>query len=64
MKTLSQRLTNEEAAAELKVKPDTLDQWRYRRKGPRYYKVGGRIQYKRSDIEAWLEGRAVNPEAE
>lgn len=51
--------TTEECAAILKVSPKTLETWRSRGKGPKYYKVGGRVLYKKSDIEAFIEGSLV-----
>lgn len=49
-----------EAAAAIGVTRGTLAQWRYERRGPRHYKPG-RIRYRRSDVLAWLESRAVEP---
>ncbi len=33
-----------------------LAQWRYERKGPRYYKVGRIVLYPFDDLEDWFEG--------
>ena len=33
-----------------------LAQWRYERRGPRYYKVGRTIVYEFDDLEEWFEG--------
>ena len=46
------------AAAYLDVKPDTLSVWRStgRYKIP-FIKVGSRVRYRRSDLEAWLVER-------
>ena len=33
----------------------TLQKWRVEGRGPRFLKVGRRVFYRRSDIEAWLE---------
>lgn len=51
-------LTEHEAAVELKLKPKTLTRWRWAGTGPRYYKVGGAIRYRRSDLEAFISGGA------
>ncbi|MFD5506987.1 helix-turn-helix transcriptional regulator [Streptomyces sp. NPDC127051] len=44
-------------------KPQTLANWRWTGTGPDYIKTspgrGGRIKYKRSRIEAWLDDRTV-----
>lgn len=36
----------------------TLEKWRTNRTGPRFIKVGGRVRYRRVDVEAWEERRA------
>lgn len=33
----------------------TLEAFRGVRKGPRYYRVGGRVRYKLADVRAWIE---------
>ena len=33
----------------------TIEQWRARGDGPAYSKVGRRVVYKRSDVDAWLD---------
>lgn len=50
-------LVNEtEAAAILCAQVQTLRNWRWNGKGPRYCKVGERlIRYRRSDLDAFLE---------
>lgn len=56
-------LTPEEVIAlipGLKVK--LLAEWRYRKEGPRYYKVGRIILYPFDDLEAWFEGLAAGGE--
>lgn len=37
----------------------TLQGWRLRRKGPRYYKLSGVVRYRWTDVKAWLDERAV-----
>lgn len=39
----SKKLNTQEAAAYLGVKPCTLELWRCRKKGPRYFKLGSRV---------------------
>jgi len=52
-------LTNEEAAALLGIKPNTLEIWRTKGKGPEFVKMGKQkqapIRYLRPKIFAWLE---------
>lgn len=50
-------LTNKQTAELLGVTTHTLDQWRWRHKGPPHVKVGGAIRYRESDLSAWIESR-------
>ncbi|MER5312909.1 helix-turn-helix domain-containing protein [Streptomyces sp. NPDC002773] len=49
--------------AEYGFSPQTLANWRWTGAGPDYIKTtpgkGGRIKYRRSAIEAWLQTRTV-----
>jgi hypothetical protein len=55
-------LLPEQAAADLlHAKKQTMRAWRVRRKGPPFYKLNGRILYKREDLETWIEGCRVVP---
>lgn len=52
----------EQAAADLlHAKKQTLRAWRVRRKGPPFYKLNGRVLYKREDLAAWIEQCRVMP---
>jgi hypothetical protein len=51
----SENLTPPDAAAHLKRTEKTLAQWRSQGRGPAYLKTGGRILYRRSDLDAWLD---------
>ena len=42
----------------LGVPIDTLDGWRHRGQGPRGYRVGRHVRFRRSSVEAWLEDQA------
>jgi hypothetical protein len=35
------------------LSPRTLEQWRWQGRGPRYLKIGGRVVYRISDVEAF-----------
>ena len=50
-------LTAAEAASLLKVPARTLDAWRNRRTGPRFYRIGRHVRYTRADLMEWLETR-------
>lgn len=38
----------------------TLQQWRVRKMGPPYHKLGGAVRYRREDIDLWLERSRVD----
>lgn len=50
-------LTNDEAAAHLKLSPRTLEKMRVIGGGPRFRKFGRRVTYKFDDLESWANGR-------
>lgn len=54
-------LTPDDVAAFLGVPPLTLQAWRSRRTGPRSYRVGKHVRYRREEVEAWLEQQAAVP---
>ncbi|ADL48868.1 MULTISPECIES: AlpA family transcriptional regulator [Micromonospora] len=49
----------EEVSAFLRVPVGTLYQWRYRRTGPRAFKVGRHLRYDPADVRSWLSGQAA-----
>lgn len=46
-----------DAADQLGSKPSTLRAWRVKGKGPRYYKIGGKVFYRGADLDAWIEAQ-------
>jgi predicted DNA-binding transcriptional regulator AlpA len=56
-------IPSDEAAAIFKVAPKTMVQWRHRRYGPAYVKIGGLVFYRPSDIRAYIASRVVTPQA-
>ena len=38
----------------------TLQQWRIRKMGPPYIKLGGVVRYRREDIDLWLDRSRVD----
>lgn len=54
---LSDYVTREELAEELRVTTRTLDKWAWLRRGPAKIKMGGRCYYHRADVLAWLEAQ-------
>ena len=55
-------LDNEQTAALLGIKPNTLEIWRCRGKGPEFVKMGDTpqapVRYQRSVLMDWLERRS------
>ncbi|MGW6141604.1 helix-turn-helix transcriptional regulator [Streptomyces sp. NPDC055140] len=56
-------LTPKQVQAQYGFSPQTLANWRWMSQGPAYIKQtpgrGGRIKYRRSAIEAWLQAQTV-----
>ena len=50
-----------QAAKKLGISPGTLRNWRWRKYGPSYEKVGKRIEYLESDIEDWRRAQRRDP---
>lgn len=50
-------LTNDEAAAFLRLSPRTLEKQRVIGGGPRYRKFGARVLYAVGDLRIWADGR-------
>lgn len=40
---------------------DKLAQWRHKRKGPVFYRLGRKIIYRGADLNAWAEAGRVEP---
>ena len=51
-------LTNDEAAAFLRLSPRTMEKQRVMGGGPRYRKFGRRVLYAVDDLEAWANARS------
>lgn len=56
-------LREEEAAAEIKTSPSTMQKWRMYRKGPPFVKVGRGVRYRRGDLRKWLASSTVQTAA-
>ncbi len=56
---MSNKLTTEEAAAYLRLKPGTLEVWRCRGRGPKYQKIGRRVVYDEIDLSEFTQGCTV-----
>ena len=40
---------------------DKLAQWRHKRIGPAFYKLGRKIVYRGADLNAWAEAQRIDP---
>lgn len=52
-------LTPAELAALLAVPESTLADWRYRRSGPRYLRLGRLVRYSLEEVDEWLAAGSV-----
>lgn len=59
---MAEILTIVEAAAYIGCKPATLRAWKAHGRGPRYYRAGRLIRYRRTDLDDWiLDQLAASP---
>jgi hypothetical protein len=58
----SRWLTSDEVAQLLRVRPATVAQWRWRRRGPAFVKLAdgpaGKVRYERREVERWMKDLA------
>jgi excisionase family DNA binding protein len=62
-KELDRLMTITDLSEMLGVPVDTLYGWRHRGEGPRGYRVGRHVRYRREAVEAWLGTRADRRES-
>lgn len=48
-------MTTQEVAELFRRSPESVRYWRHVGKGPRSFKIGRRVLYARSDVEAYIE---------
>lgn len=53
------KLTPEEVEAKYNINKGTLANWRSQRKGPKYSKVGRRVLYDVSVLEAFFQSKEI-----
>ena len=53
-------LTNDEAADYLRLSPRTLEKQRVIGGGPKFRKLGRRVMYTVSDLDAWADARSFD----
>jgi hypothetical protein len=51
--SLTRHLHQEDLARRWRLSSRTLERWRWLHQGPAYLKVGGRVVYRLSDVEAY-----------
>jgi excisionase family DNA binding protein len=61
--TEDEHLTTEEVAELCHTSPGTVHYWRSMGKGPKAYKVGRRLIFRRSEVQAWINAHASDPAA-
>ena len=54
------KLNTLEAAAYLGVRPNTLEVWRCKHRGPKYAKLGSRIVYDPDDLDDYFAARSIS----
>jgi hypothetical protein len=61
---LDDLLDNEQTAALLGIRPNTLEIWRHKGKGPKFLKLGDTpqapVRYLRSQVTEWLAGKSFS----
>lgn len=57
------RFNTREAAKYSGFEPATLSKWRIRGKGPAFLKMGGKVFYRKADLDAFINGSRVDPAA-
>jgi predicted site-specific integrase-resolvase len=46
-------LTPDQVAERYQISPDSLKEWRYKGRGPKYVRIGKRVRYREADLERW-----------
>lgn len=57
-------LTTEDVASLFRTSPETVRWWRHVGKGPRWFKMGRRVLYAESDVQAAIRAARENGEGE
>jgi predicted DNA-binding transcriptional regulator AlpA len=56
-------LGTKDAAKKLGVSVQTLANWRYYNRGPKWTRTGRSVKYRESELEAWVAREDVTPAA-
>ena len=57
-------LTTEQAASAYSLSQSTLRKWRCIGEGPRFTRIGRAVRYRRSELDAFVEGRTFDSTAQ
>ncbi len=57
-------LNTKEAAQYLRLSTKTLEAWRLKGRGPNFVRMGSRIAYRQTDLEAWVTSHLAAPAEE
>jgi excisionase family DNA binding protein len=60
--TASGLMTTEEAAAYLRIKPQTMTKWRSQGKGPYFVRIGGSVFYRLTELDSFITVNITPPE--
>jgi predicted DNA-binding transcriptional regulator AlpA len=55
-------LTEHDVSKLTGVAVQTLRNWRHKRRGPAYSKIGRLVRYDPDDVEAYIQRRRIDPE--
>ena len=56
---VSEYLTTQQAAVYLGLSRQSLEIWRCRQQGPKYYKLAQAVRYKKSDLDEYMAAHAT-----
>lgn len=56
-------LNSRQASAYLGCSESVMRLWRSQGQGPRYFRAGKLIRYRRADLDAWIEARLCDPQS-
>lgn len=59
----ARRLSEREAGEYLGLSQRTLQEWRLKRQGPAYLKLGRRIAYDVADLDTFMSANRIEPKA-
>lgn len=60
---LKRRYDTRAAAEYLDLHPQTLNNWRFKKRGPAYHKIGDKVFYYKNDLDDFENAGRVDPNA-